>query len=147
MVYSIETNLHLLVKRSCEKGYYKVRSKAPIMLFDLQPFLKIFNLSKSMILVDFKVDFDHFFGLKKKLLIARKQLIVIWTDVNRVPFQKLVGVCSMKLPTRTTDWDKNVCTVSTFSIQEKVLICPMLSSFWPLGLSSSGLPLESRCFE
>ena len=62
-----------------------------------------------MILVNIKVDFDHFFGLKKKLLIARKQLIVIWTDVNRVPFQKLVGVNSMKLQTITTDWDKNVC--------------------------------------
>ena len=35
-----------------------------------------------MVLISFKVDFEHLFGLSKQLFIDRK-LILIWTDVNQ----------------------------------------------------------------
>ena len=52
------------------------------MLYNLQPFKKISDFSKSMVLISFKVDFEHLFGLSKQLFIDRK-LILMGTDVNR----------------------------------------------------------------
>ena len=37
-----------------------------------------------MVLINFKVDFEHLFGLPKQLFIDR-ELISMWTDVNRQP--------------------------------------------------------------
>ena len=59
----------------------KAKNKAP-MLYNLQPFQKLSNLSESMVLINFKVDFEHLFGLSKQLFIDRK-LILMGTDVNR----------------------------------------------------------------
>ena len=53
------------------------------MLYNLQPFKKISDFSKSMVLISFKVDFEHLFGLSKQLFIDRK-LILMGTDVNRM---------------------------------------------------------------
>ena len=64
-----------------QKATIKAKIKAP-MLYNLQPFKKIYDLSKSMVLIDFKMDFEHLFGFPKQLFID-KELIVMWTDVNR----------------------------------------------------------------
>ena len=68
-------------KDHVKKATIKAKSKA-WMLYNLQPFKKISDFSKSMVLISFKVDFEHLFGLSKQLFIDRK-LILMGTDVNR----------------------------------------------------------------
>ena len=68
-------------KDHVKKAIIKAKSKAA-KLYNLQPFKKIYDFSKSMVLISFKVDFEHLFGLSKQLFIDRK-LILMGTDVNR----------------------------------------------------------------
>ena len=65
------------VKKATTKGKSKAR-----MLYNLQPLKKISDFSKWMVLINFKVDFEHLFGLPKQLFIDR-ELIAMGTDVNR----------------------------------------------------------------
>ena len=131
-------------KDHVKKATIKAKSKAS-MLYNLQPFLKISDFSKSMVLINFKMDFERLFGLKKQLLFDRK-LIVMWTDWQQTDiasilrkydqclYQKFVGVYILW----NYKWEPLIWTkmcVSTFSVQERVLICSMLSLFWPSRLS------------
>ena len=68
-------------KDHVKKATIKAKSKAR-MLYNLQPFKKMSDFSKWMVLINFKVDFEHLFGHPKQLFIDR-ELISMWTDVNR----------------------------------------------------------------